>query len=185
MEKMEEGFLDRNSEHFIQSETEKLILPHRKAMYVRALQLCQDPDTAEDLVQDTFFLGIKYLNQLKDRSKSKFWLSIILRNQFFKECAKNKKMESWDGAELPENRVDEKLPEDDLFTDEYSAEIRFLVESLDERLKTPLKMFHFQNLSYIEISSELDIPIGTVMSRISRARSRLKRKILDEQGLLN
>ena len=80
MEKMVEGALDQNSEKFIQSETEKLILPHRKAMYVRALQLCQDPDTAEDLVQDTFFLGIKYLNQLKDRSKSKFWLSIILRN---------------------------------------------------------------------------------------------------------
>jgi RNA polymerase sigma-70 factor, ECF subfamily len=185
MEKIEEGFLDRNSESFIQSETEKLILPHRKAMYVRALQLCQDPDTAEDLVQDTFFLGIKYLNQLKDRSKSKFWLSIILRNQFFKECARNKKIESWNDTELSENQIDEKLPEDDLFENQYCEGIRFLVESLGDRLKTPLKMFHFQNLSYMEISTKLDIPIGTVMSRISRARRHLKLKLLDEQGFLN
>ena len=149
MEKMVEGALDQNSEKFIQSETEKYILPHRRTMYVRALQLCQDPDTAEDLVQDTFFLGIKYLNQLKDRSKSKFWLSIILRNQFFKECARNKKIENWSDTELSKNRVDENLPEDDLFEDENCEEIRFLVESLSERLKAPLKMFHFQNLSYI------------------------------------
>jgi RNA polymerase sigma-70 factor, ECF subfamily len=77
------------------------------------------------------------------------------------------------------------LPEDDLFENEYCEEIRFLVESLADRLKTPLKMFHFQNLTYMEISTKLDIPIGTVMSRISRARRLLKFKLLDGQGLPN
>ncbi len=183
MDKMEGGYFDRNSEKALESE--KLILPHEKAMYVRALQLCKDPDAAEDLVQDTFFLGIKYINQLKEKSKSKGWLSIILKNQFFKECSRNKKWEIWDYEDLANNFVDENLPEKEFLEEEGDRSLKNLVESLEEYLKTPLKMFHFQNLPYREISLRLNIPIGTVMSRISRARGRLKDKLVEERGWLN
>jgi RNA polymerase sigma-70 factor, ECF subfamily len=169
----------------LDKEINELILPHRKAMYVRALQLCKDPDLAEDLVQDTIFFGIKNIHQIKDRSRSKFWLSIILKNQFLKECGRSKKIEYWDDSELSEKRVDESLPEKEFFEEESDEEIRFLVEILEDHLKAPLKMYHFQNLSYKKISQKLDIPIGTVMSRISRARGHLKNKLLECQELLN
>ncbi len=174
-----------NEEEKIDSEILELILPHKKAMYVRALQLCQDPDLAEDLVQDTFFLGIKYIYQIKDRSKSKFWLAMILKNQFFKECAKNKRVEYWGDSELAENRVDEKLPEDDLLEREKNKEAMFLIEELEDHLRTPLKLFHLKKLSYKEIAFKMRVPMGTVMSRISRARRHLRKKYLDCQELKN
>ncbi len=167
------------------NEIERLILPHRKLMFNRALKLCKNPDFAEDLVQEAVYLGMKNIKQLKDHSKSKYWLLTILTNQFFKEYSKKKITESGNDEEYLCNLLDKKFPEKEFLEEELDQEIRFLVESLEEKLRTPIKMFYFQNFLYREISVELNIAIGTVMSRISRAKACLKMKLLERSDFLN
>ncbi len=162
---------------------EKLILPFRSSLLYRALQLSRDIDHAEDLVQETMLLGISNLPQLKNPAKSKYWLSAILFNLFRKEYSRYKKLEYRDSEDWINVLIEDELPENETFERAHKQEIRDFVESLDDRLGVPLKMFHFHNLPYKEIATELNIPVGTVMSRISRARIHLKNKI-EEQHLL-
>lgn len=74
---------------------------------------------------------------------------------------------------------DENIPEKTFLENELDQNIRFNVEKLSDRLKVPLKLFYFHHMSYKEISEKLVIPIGTVMSRIARAKSNLKEKFLE------
>lgn len=156
-----------------------LILRHRASMYKKAIYLCRNSDQAEDLVQETLFHGIKYLYQLKDHSKSKLWMLTILKNQYFKIYSQAKKLERWGKEERDEYMSDENIPEKTFLENELDQNIRFNVEKLSDRLKVPLKLFYFHHMSYKEISEKLVIPIGTVMSRIARAKSNLKEKFLE------
>ncbi|MGV7222710.1 MAG: RNA polymerase sigma factor [Nitrospinales bacterium] len=163
-------------------EIEQLILRHRKSIYMQAIHLCKNPDLAEDLVQETVFHGIKNLYQLKDRSKSKYWMSTILKNQYFKIYGQNKRLERMGKRDLSEFMLDENIPEKAFLDWELGQEIRLEVEKLANHLKVPLQLFYFNQLSYKEISKKLLIPIGTVMSRIARAKVKLKKKLLNEKN---
>ncbi|MGV7222206.1 MAG: RNA polymerase sigma factor [Nitrospinales bacterium] len=167
---------------FSANDIEHLVLKHSKSMHIRALQLCKNPDKAEDLVQETVFHGIKNLYQLKDRSKSKYWLLTILKNQYFKEYGDKKRLEKWGNDEKDEYLLDENIPEKLFLDRELCHNIHLMIEKLADHLKTPLEMFYFHNLSYKETSDKLRIPIGTVMSRIARAKAQLKKIILNDPG---
>lgn len=67
--------------------------------------------------------------------------------------------------------------EQEYLDDETARSIRLVLETLEPRLKLPIQMFYFEKKSYKEIASSMDLPIGTVMSRIARAKVNLKRKL--------
>ncbi len=167
------------------SDVEQLVLPHRKSIFSRALQLCRDPDVAQDLVQQTIIQGIINIRQLRDRAKSKYWLLSILKNQFFMEYSRSKKIDYGNDEKTLHYMLDENSTENDFLEAEQEQELHFLIESLEEHLRIPLQMFYFQSFSYKKISAELDIPIGTVMSRISRAKACLKMKLLRRPESIN
>ncbi len=175
----------QTSENFATNTIESIILPHQKSIFNRALQLCRDVDFAEDLVQETILYGIKNFCQLRDREKCKYWLLAILKNLFLKEVLRNKK---WDNRELTnfvDKLVTNKFPEKEILAEEIVRELRFIIEGLEERLKILIQLFYFQNLSYKEIADKLDIPIGTVMSRLSRAKLYLKGELLRNELYAN
>ncbi len=139
---------------------------------------------AEDLSQEAFYYAFKNFEQLNDQAKAKSWLFSILRNLFLKEIEKNKKktfleFDSMSGALGGKTNV-----EQEYLDHETALSLREVLETLEPKLKRPIKMFYFEKKSYKEIAIAMELPIGTVMSRIARAKVNLKRK-LDRSGRLD
>lgn len=158
----------------------RYIYPHASIILGCAYRLARDRDLAEDLVQETFYYALKNFHQLRDRAKSKYWLFSILRNLFLKSVEKRK---NW--IEIEFDAVCESLhdnnkmnPEHDFLHIELRNNIQCALDTLDERLKFPIILFYFEGRSYKEIADILCIPIGTVMSRIARAKVYLKRELI-------
>ncbi len=177
--------LSQTSDRFATNTIESIILPHRKSIFNRALQLCRDVDFAEDLVQETILYGIKNFCQLRDQEKCKYWLLAILKNLFLKEILRSKRIDNREIASFVDKLVTNKFPEKEILAEEIIRELKFIIEGLEERLKILIKLFYYQNLSYREIAEKLDIPIGTVMSRLSRAKLYLKGELLRNELYAN
>jgi len=153
----------------------KYLLPHSEVMYRVAFRLCKNSQGAEDLVQETYYLALKKFHQLKDPERSKYWLFAILRNVFLKDIEKNK-----DVVEVEFDLVCHSLRnnthlESEFLENELKKTVRSALDKLDPKLREPIRLFYFEGHSYQDISRFLKIPIGTVMSRIARAKVHLKR----------
>ena len=172
--KFAENLSDRES----RNKFEKYLLPHAAVLYRVAFRLCKTSHGAEDLLQEAYYLALKNLDQLKDLGKSKYWLFAILRNVFLKDIEKSKhRVEIEFDSVCYALRNDTHL-ENELLKDEAKNNIQSALSKLDQNLREPIRLFYFEGLSYKEISKTLDIPIGTVMSRIARAKVYLKRDLV-------
>ena len=172
--KFAENLLDRES----RDKFEKYLLPHAAVLYRVAFRLCKTSHGAEDLLQEAYYLALKNFDQLKDLGKSKYWLFAILRNVFLKDIEKSKhKIEIEFESVCHALRHDTHL-ENEILKDEVKDNIQSALSKLDGKLCEPIRLFYFEGLSYQEISKTLDIPIGTVMSRIARAKVHLKRDLV-------
>ncbi len=157
--------------------------PNGPVILGAAYRLCREKEHAEDLVQETFYYALKNFHQLKDRDKCKYWLFSILRNLFLKDIKKRK---NW--LELEFDTVCENLhtkqpldPENEYIQKELKHRVQEALDTLNERLKFPIILFYFENRSYKEISEILNIPIGTVMSRLARAKVHLKQLLMQSE----
>ena len=145
--------------------------------------MCGSPNDAQDLVQETLYCAIKSFHQVHDQEKSKYWMFSILRNLFLKDIEKTKKRAEIEFESVCDKLSDRQHPESDYLRAEVKGNIQEVLDKLDERLKAALVQFYFEGLSYKEISESLNIPIGTVMSRIARAKVYLKRELLRSESL--
>ena len=161
---------------------EKYISPHVSMLYRSAIRMCGNPNDAQDLVQETLFSALKNFHQLIDPAKSKSWMFSILRNLFLKDIQKTKKRAEIEFDSVCDKLSDRQHPEGDFLRAEFRSNIQVVLDTLDERLRVVLVKFYFDGLSYKEISELLNIPIGTVMSRIARAKVYLKREILRSES---
>jgi len=153
------------------NEFQELVDSHYQPLYRFAYSLAKNPDRASDLVQQTFCIWAQKGHQLKDRSKAKTWLFTTLYREQMGHARRSNK--------FPEQDIDEVY---DLSTNEQHASRGIdakraveLLNSLDETYRAPLSLFFMQQHSYKEIAEILEIPMGTVMSRISRGKDQLKR----------
>jgi RNA polymerase sigma-70 factor (ECF subfamily) len=162
---------------------DKYLSPHVPMLYKSAIRMCGNPANAQDLVQETLYSALKNFHQIHDPEKSKYWMFSILRNLFLKDIEKTKKRAEVEFDAVCEKLSDNEHPEKDFLRAEVKNNIQEILNKLDERLKVTLMMFYFEGLSYKEISSSLNIPIGTVMSRIARAKVYLKRELLRSETL--
>ena len=157
---------------------------HAKFLYNAALRYAGSRYDAEDLVQETFLIAFKQFEALRDERKFKGWLFAILRNTYLKNIrpdSRRKESEYEDGIDYigvledtvehtDANRIYEQKVE--------SKQIQHLLDELPEKHKSPLLLYYMVEMSYQEIAQALELPIGTVMSRLSRAKQMLKKKIL-------
>ncbi len=159
-------------------EFEDLVDQYYQALYRFGFSLAKNPDRAADLVQQTFVIWAQKGHQLKDRSKAKTWLFTTLYREHLGSARKSQRH-----PELEISEVEHEIPsEENESGRELDAQRAVsLLRGLDETFRAPLTLFYLQQHSYKEIAEVLDVPIGTVMSRISRGKDQLRKKMNTEQ----
>ena len=149
-----------------------LVTEHHAAVYRYAFRLTGSAVDAEDLVQQAFLLAHQRLAQLRETSRAAGWLMAIVRNCFLKDKRRTRPSEPL---------LDEPLgPDDEEFPEWVDPEqLQLALGQLPDDARAILVLFFFEDCSYKEIAEVLDVPIGTVMSRLSRAKTRLRQLLTD------
>ncbi len=156
---------------------EQLIGEHYESLYRYAFRLSGQAGDAEDLTQQTFLTAHRKLSQLREPAAARGWLFQVLRTTFLKSCRKRRPMVATD-VELPltDVAID---PAHDSQHDGERLQQKLL--ELPEVYRVALLMFYFEEKSYRDIATELGIAPGTVMSRLYRAKSQLKSRMLNSR----
>ncbi|MFB6345278.1 MAG: sigma-70 family RNA polymerase sigma factor [bacterium] len=164
-------------------------LPHLNALYNYARSISHSKQDAEDLVQETFMRAYRYFHQYTPGTNCKAWLFTILRNLYntnYKQYKKTPDQVHYEAEEeIYEQIVNEDLtavikdPEEEFFENILPDEIVNAIEDLPEKYRSCIVLSDVEDFSYKEISEILDVPIGTVMSRLHRGRNILKKKLVN------
>ncbi|QDH77771.1 sigma-70 family RNA polymerase sigma factor [Echinicola soli] len=164
---------------------DKEFMPHIDSMYNFAFRLTFDEDDAKDLVQDTYLKAYRFINSFEQGTNAKAWLFRILKNSFINEYRKKSKQPSkvdYQEVETYYNSdsVDYNITSDlrvDAVKDMLGDEISNALNSLAVDFRTVIILCDLEGFTYEEMAKILDIPIGTVRSRLHRARNLLKEKL--------
>ena len=146
-------------------------------LYRVAYAWTHDPHLAKDLVQDTMIKALRKRHQLSDQSAMDAWLFSILANTWRDYCRKNEN--NLDISDLP--LEDPSNPEREMDQIEIINQVRSSVAKLSLAQRQIITLVDLEGFSYNEVANILNIPIGTVMSRLCRARSNLKQYLTDSE----
>jgi RNA polymerase sigma factor (sigma-70 family) len=168
---------------------EDLALPLLPSLYNVASWLSRNPSDAEDLVQETFLKALRGFGAFEPGTNFRAWIFRILRNTYLTSraglAARNTvalddelEYPSESGAAShPESVIDRQTPEMNLINLGDRAAVQAAMEKLSPPLLEVILLCDVEEMTYREIANVLDIPIGTVMSRIARARAALREKL--------
>jgi RNA polymerase sigma-70 factor (ECF subfamily) len=148
-------------------------------LYSYALVLSRNQAEAQDLVQETCLRALRAMERLRPDSNVKSWLFTILRNIWLNQLRQRKTapdIADLDSDEYGENRaVDSSKDQHAAFVSDLEREqVRHAIEQLPPGFREVILLREYEELSYEEIAAMLQCPVGTVMSRLARARSRLR-----------
>ncbi len=160
-------------------------MPHIDSMYNFGYRLTFDEDDAKDLVQDTYLKAYRFINSFEQGTNAKAWLFRILKNSFINDYRKKSKQPAkidYQEVETYYNSedVDYGITTDlrvDAVKDMLGDEISNALNSLAVDFRTVIILCDLEGFTYEEMAKILDIPIGTVRSRLHRARNLLKDKL--------
>jgi RNA polymerase sigma-70 factor (ECF subfamily) len=156
-----------------------LIREFAAPLYRYAFRLAGQASDAEDLVQQTFLVAQQKLHQLREAERVSAWLYAVLRSCFLKSRRKAIPQTLEDSFAL-DSLAD--LPADDDSNAWLDREaLQLALAELPDEFKIVVLMFYFEDLSYKDIADQLEIPIGTVMSRLSRGKAHLRRRLATSQ----
>ena len=173
-------------------------MPFMGALYSAALRMTRNPADAEDLVQETYLRAYRGFPTFEDGTNLKAWLYRILTNTFINQYRAARRRPTQvdiddiedlylyrrlrgaaaEGSETPESLVLDRMPD---------AAVKEAVEALPEQFRMAVLLADVEGFSYKQIAEILDIPIGTVMSRLHRGRKQLQKRLWEfagERGLL-
>jgi RNA polymerase sigma-70 factor (ECF subfamily) len=171
-------------------EFEKAALEHLDTLYGVALRLTRNQQNAEDLVQDTYVRALRFYDRFEWGTNIKAWLLRIMTNTFINCYRKNQKERQL--TELPEASGVQELflssqafehvrdPETQVMSRMLRDDLVKAVEELPEEFRIPVVLADAYGFSYREIADIQDCPIGTVMSRLHRARRALQKRLVDQ-----
>jgi RNA polymerase sigma-70 factor (ECF subfamily) len=172
-----------------QADFERDAMQYARQLYSAAMRMTRNPSDAEDLVQETFLKAYRAYHTFEEGTNLKAWLYRILTNTYINKYRKDSRRpsevdlgtvedlylyrnigseESAEAARTTEDRVLDGLVESD---------IKKAVEDLPENFRLPVLLADLEGFSYKEISDILDIPIGTVMSRLHRGRKAMQKSL--------
>jgi RNA polymerase sigma factor (sigma-70 family) len=176
-------------QHYSEKEKREIFdhefLPHIHSMYNFGYRLTLDRDDAKDLVQDTYFKAFRFIESFQRGTNAKAWLFRILKNSFINDYRKKiKEPNKVDYQEVESfynsDDVDRQITADlrvDALKDMIGDEISNALNALDVDFRTVIILCDLEGFKYEEMAKILDIPIGTVRSRLHRARQLLKEKL--------
>jgi RNA polymerase sigma-70 factor, ECF subfamily len=165
---------------------EDLALPLLPSLYNIASWLSRNPTDAEDLVQETFLKALRGFSSFEPDSNFRAWIFRILRNTYLtsrtglaamRTVALEDELDernAWGMALYPEGAIDRETPERNLIRLSDRAALHAAMEKLPPPLLEVILLCDVEEMKYREIATVLEIPIGTVMSRIARARTALR-----------
>ena len=182
-----------------QAEFADLAMPFMSGLYAAALRMTRNPADAEDLVQETYLRAFRGFGGFREGTNLKAWLYKILTNTYINIYRAKKRrpdeqtldeledfslyrriggLEAVAADRSPETEVLESIPEES---------IKQAIEDLPEQFRMAVLLADVEGFSYKEIAEIMDVPIGTVMSRLHRGRKQLQRRLWDlalERGLV-
>jgi RNA polymerase sigma-70 factor (ECF subfamily) len=182
-----------------QAEFAELAMPYMSALYSAALRMTRNPSDAEDLVQETYLRAYRGFGGFKEGTNLKAWLYKILTNTFINTYRARKRrpeqvelddvedfylfrrlggLEAAEAARSPEVEVLEAIPDE---------VVKQALEDLPEQFRMAVLLADIEGFSYKEIAEIMDVPIGTVMSRLHRGRKQLQKRLwnlAEERGLV-
>jgi len=157
-------------------------LPHLDTLYRVALRLTADPTLAEDLVQDTMLKAYRSWRQYRPGTNARGWLLTILRNTFINDFRRRKHEPVAMDLEAVEphaiyRSVQDTDPEGTFFSQIVDAKVVEAIDALPADFREVLALSDIEGMSYGEIAETLKIPVGTVKSRLFRARRQLQARL--------
>ena len=178
---------------------EQEVLPHTHALYGMALKYTHNESEADDLVQDTMIKAYNSFDAYEDGSNCRAWLYRIMTNTFINKYRRKKResnyverliAEQTNVSPLSAQSPDVFLESTEQITPKtyfygFSDELLRAFNSISSEFKSILILADLEDFSYKEISEKLHIPIGTVMSRLSRARQMLKKCLSAQDNQAN
>ncbi len=160
---------------------EQVVDSFYQSLYHFALSLAKQPSDACDLTQETFYLWATKGHQLRDTSKTKSWLFTTLYHQHLNSRGRQ--------AHFPHCEIEtaeQELPNisPPMIRQMDVATVMDTLRQIDELHRLPLSLFYLEEHSYAEIAAILDIPVGTVMSRLARGKALLRQMLNDKSPVV-
>ena len=152
---------------------DRVVLPHLDAAYTLARYLTRDSSDAEDAIQESILRAVRYFHTLRNDTGARAWLLAIVR----RECygGRQQRIDTVAFDDVPELQLVDQGDQPDVVAGRSLLQhrLREAVAALPDGLREALILRELQQCSYDEIATITDVPLGTVMSRLSRARARL------------
>ncbi|MFN4984749.1 MAG: sigma-70 family RNA polymerase sigma factor [Ignavibacteria bacterium] len=165
----------------LRKEFEQEALPHMSALFSFAVRLTRDRDDAADLVQETYLKAFRFFDKFERGTNCKAWLFRILKNSYINKFRKSSKAPDtveYDAIEefyetIRDSSVETSVLEEQVIDNALDDEVAKAIEALPEEFRTVIILCDIESFTYEEIAEFIDCPIGTVRSRLHRARKLL------------
>lgn len=155
-----------------------LVDEHYANLYRFALSLARNEAEAEDLTQQAYFQLATHGGQIRDLRHAKSWLFTTLRREFLRQRQLSGRFRSIDSDDAPDWEPHDES-DDVALQSADAATVMAALSAMREVFREPLALFYLDDLSYREIADILEVPIGTVMSRLSRGKAELRHCLSD------
>lgn len=166
----------------LENNFEEIVSNYYQSLYRFGYSLAKNENDASDLTQQAFFIYAEKGSSLRDPSKVKSWLFTTLYREFLRRKSKGSRIVSYE-PELLENAAGAIKPHVERVADGNLA-LQALGE-VDAVYREPLTLFYLKDFSYKEIAKVMDVPMGTVMSRISRGKEQLRKRFNNKESEQN
>lgn len=171
------AFIASKSQRDSGAEFQDLVDAHYKPLFRFAMSLSGSEGTACDLVQQTFFTWASKGHQLRDRSKAKSWLFTTLHREFLQLVRRESRLVPLVDQNDEPDPSSEPPPKPEVIENLDSADLHAALAEVPENFRDALTLFYLEEFSYAEIADVLGVPIGTVMSRLSRGKQKLRKRL--------
>ena len=170
--------MDQVDDHDRRARVETALLPHLDAAYNLACWLVRNDADAHDVVQEAYLRAFRYVDALRG-TDGRAWLLTIVRNTAY-TWLRRRRAEEPTAAGLAEDDLDTAAPNPETALLQHADRemVRAALETLPVEFREALVLREFEGLTYKEIAAVVDVPLGTVMSRLARARERLQRAVI-------
>jgi RNA polymerase sigma-70 factor (ECF subfamily) len=167
---------------------EAAAMPYLDPLYNAAYRMARNPQDAEDLVQETYLKAYKYYDKFEEGTNLKAWLFKILKNTFINSYRKKQQAppkadfadieESFETIVRDDSGQQARTPEEELLEKVLDQDVQHAIEELPHDYRMVVLLADLEGFSYKEIADILEIPVGTVMSRLYRGRRLLEEALL-------
>lgn len=157
---------------------EQVVASHHQAVYRYAFRLTGKVPDAEDLTQQAFLIAQRKLDQVRDPAKADRWLYAVVRSCFLKN-RRRRRPTTAANLDLQMEEIAVEPPAEETVDREM---LDRALNELPDQYRLIVVMYYFEEYSYKQIAQELGVPMGTVMSRLARAKQRLRQQLTDRDS---